>query len=214
MKTSNMIILSAFAIVVIGLFVNAFQLRKLYVTTDFTDPYYNCIKLDIPQVQAIYIESQSNPEMWSSDEVNIVKGERCMFATPDTSQFKLIIADSGLIIKTKVRHVKAYIVLPELAKVAAADREEIKINDFVCDSLLLNTNHATISLEQCNIHQLTTKSVGGRISVMDDNTIRNANIKLRNGTFTSGDVSYETATCNADATSSVNLAGRSIGMFH
>ncbi len=214
MKTSNIIILSAFVVAIIGLFVNAFQFKKIYLDTDWNDPYHNCVKLDIPHVQAVYFITKDNPKMWSADDIEITKGEKYIFATPDTSQFELIPTDSGLVVHTKVRHPKVFVILPELNRLEAGNRESIKVKGFTCDSLLLRSNsNSAITLENCNIHQLSVQNTGGRVAVEEENTVGYANIVLYNGTFTSDDIPYEAATCQADAESSVNLTGRSIRMF-
>lgn len=215
MKTSNIIILSAFLIMIAGIFVNAFQLKNMYLAVDWSDPYRDCIKSDIPaNIRAIYLETRDNSKMRSSQKISVIKGEKRMFAVHDTSQFKLIPVDSGLIIRTKVQHGRAYIILPELTKLQAANREDVTINGFSCDSLILRSDtHSSVTLENCNIRKLAVQNNGGKVSVSEGNTVKIANILLHEGTFVSNDIPYEKAVYAADTKSSVNLSGRSVGTF-
>lgn len=214
MKTSNIIILSAFIIIVAGVFVNAFQLRDMYV--DRSNSQRNSINKYIPDEQMIYIETRYNPKIRSEAraEINITQGEPDMFAASDTSQFELMPVDSGLIVRVKNRQKKAYIMLSELSKLRVSGRTNVTISGFTRDSMrLCSDSDASVTVENCHIDKLSVQNIGGKTSIAGGNTIKHIDIRLRGGNFTSGDAPYESATCDADAKSHVNLTGRSIGMF-
>ncbi|MDR3261276.1 MAG: hypothetical protein LBT78_05515 [Tannerella sp.] len=211
MKTSNSIIAATVAVCVAGLFLNAFQLKKMYLVTDWEDLYRDCVKQEIPNVQALYFEVMDNAEGWQSETITILRGDRYLFATPDTSLVELIPTDSGLVVRSKTMHLKAFVILPELVLVEAVNRENVLIDGFDCDTLTLRADaQANIRLKCCHINCLSVQSVGGRVEIHDNNTVADAEVRLRNGEFYADDIACHTLTFDADTTSSVTLRGRSI----
>jgi hypothetical protein len=201
MKTSNIILLSFFALAIISLFVNAFQFKNLYESINWDDPYNGCIKLNIPNVRSVYLVGASKDTYRQVHGIKVIKGDTYMFATSDTSRFTLTPTDSGLVVSAKsAMHPKAFIVLPTLDKLNVRN-ETALVSNFDCDSLQLCSigEKSSIELDNCKIDKLSAQSDFGEISLQNTNTVKNISLRLCNrGHFTVVSGNFEVFSTDAD----------------
>ncbi|MDR0815208.1 MAG: hypothetical protein LBN37_05605 [Bacteroidales bacterium] len=216
MKTSNIIISSVFALAVIALVFIAFTFKNRYLSVERDGPYPGCIKQDFPNTGTVYVHAEDNPgfKPYSGDfGIRIVKGEHCMFAASDLSNFQLIPTDSGLVVISKHwRHPTAFVVLPALDRVEVLGREYVSVDGFVCDSLSAQAGiNSSIYLYNCSISDLYLQSDRGEIFLQASSTVKSASVLLHDyARFSSVNIVYDAFSFDVDSTSSVTLIGRSI----
>jgi hypothetical protein len=187
MRTSNKILVAAFALLIVSLAFYDLRLKAEYQKGDYTDPYRDFVKLDYKNFNAVELESSS------AINIMLVQGPFKVAATPDAIDFLDIRQEKNrLIIGAKFRdHWRGinqgyaiYISCPSLSSLktdAFYQANDIKVTDtiardpswrptiidgFTSDSLFIQEHHASnVALQNNKIkHLAATVGISDRSS--------------------------------------------------
>ncbi len=211
MKTSNIIITATIVLITGCYFFDSIKLRSKYFSTDFSDPYYDCTKIEIPPTNTVIIDTTLYKGFSS---LTIVYGNKNQIITRDARQFSYRYTDTGLYISNKHWKNKLFIMLKELEEVKSK-KSHIKIKDFKINSLKLNLeNEAYANINKCIIQDLSVDCIHANVYLDSITTVHNLNLRLQSESsfsmynIPSGNFNYE-----VKDSSNISLYGKAIGLI-
>jgi hypothetical protein len=207
MRTSNKILIAAFALLTISLAFYDLRLKAEYQKGDYTDPYRDFVKLDYKNFDAVELESSS------AINIMLVQGPFRVAASPQVMDFLDIRQEKNrLIIGVNFRdHFRGvspeyvvYVSCPNLSSLRAdafyqVDNVKVTdtvakdlnwrttvINGFTADSLDIEENHASnVALQNNRIGHLTATiglgdESGSILTVGQNNEFDRADLNILN----------------------------------